>query len=186
MLMVILLASVVAYGLQNVLMGGLFRRHNLGVLVTMRGITLGLVMAPLVLLADRADWRSLALAWPVLLLACATAVLSNLSQAAAVRHLPMGVAYALCMVANALVAIAYGVWLFDEHPGVGAIICGTVVVACSVLLALVGSRVSDQQPHKDDASSQKSFLRVFSRVLRVLGLMVLSQLLNCRRGRSRG
>lgn len=142
MFIALLVASVLAYGLQNVLMGGLFRRHDLATMVTARGLGLALIMAPITLFAPAAAWAQLLEAWLPLGIACLAATLANFSQAVAVRHLPMGIAYAVLMTASTLLQVGYGLVVLVERPGLPALLLGATLVGLTIALALVSRRSS--------------------------------------------
>ncbi|TVR46656.1 MAG: DMT family transporter [Planctomycetota bacterium] len=142
MYLTLLLFSVTAYGLNNVLVGHMARQYDLLWVVTARGIFLGMIMLPLLLLADAEALRLEVLlpVLPFLALACVAALGANLCQTYAVRHLPMAIAVAIGQALAALVTLILELTLGLGMPHILELLCVSGVVAGVVVLGWMSSR----------------------------------------------
>lgn len=117
MYMPLLIVATVAYAVQNTLIGGLVRKHDLGVVITWRGLSLLVVMAPLLWFAAPGGLARLGGVWGWALMACALAGVANACAALAVQRLPVGIANALTQGLSALCTLALAMLFLGEQPG---------------------------------------------------------------------
>ena len=140
MYLTLLLISVSAYGLQNVLIGHLARRMDLLWVTTARGICLGVFMSPLLLAGDAAAWSQLATYSPFLLAACGCALMANLAQMFAVRHLPMAIAVAIGQALAAIAILLWELFLGAGLPPTSELLCISGVMSGVIILGWISSR----------------------------------------------
>jgi drug/metabolite transporter (DMT)-like permease len=137
------LTSRIAYSFNDVWTGRLARRHGRTEVAALRGVSLGLTMAPLLLFVRAGAWGALLEhAGEVVLLVSITAG-SNLLQLHAVRCLPFGLRASLSVSTVALGGILLGVLLLGEQTGSGQLLWSAVVIASAVLAAL-GDHASEE------------------------------------------
>lgn len=142
MYLTLLLFSVTAYGLNNVLIGHMARSHDLPWVVTARGLFLGLLMLPLLLLADARIFSlsQLLPVLPFLALACIAALGANLCQTFAVRHLPMAIAVAIGQALAALATLILELLVGNGMPHPLELLAVSGVVAGVVVLGYISGR----------------------------------------------
>lgn len=130
MFLALLVLSLTAYAVQGVLVGHIARSHDLLWVATVRGLSLAVVMAPLALLVPAEAWAQAPAVLPWLAGSCLLALLANLFQTYAMRHLPMAIANACCQGLSALftlgleVAWTGGLPPADQLACVGGILAG--------------------------------------------------------------
>lgn len=110
MLTFILLCLVAraSYSLNDVLIGRLARKHGRMEIAAFRGVSLGLSMAPWLLLAPAAAFGALAAHGGELLLTVAVTAAANLLQLHAARYLPFGLRAALMISGMATCSVLIG------------------------------------------------------------------------------
>ncbi|TVR10727.1 MAG: DMT family transporter [Planctomycetota bacterium] len=138
----LLIFSVTAYGLNNVLIGHMARSHDLLWVVTARGVFLGMIMLPLLLVADRQALQGdiLLSVLPFLALACVAALGANLCQTFAVRHLPMAIAVAIGQALAALATLLLELSVGNGMPHMAELLAVSGVVAGVVILGWISGR----------------------------------------------
>ncbi|MFM2089980.1 MAG: hypothetical protein RLZZ127_469 [Planctomycetota bacterium] len=146
MYMALLVVALIAYAVQGVLVGQLARRHDLPWVVTVRGLSLLGLMAPLTLLMAEGSWARVPghLHW--LAVACVGALLANLAQTYAIRHLPMAIAQAASQGLSALFTLALAAAVFGEIPRPAEIACVAAILACVGILGWISSRDTPRAP----------------------------------------
>jgi drug/metabolite transporter (DMT)-like permease len=129
------LASRVAYSFNDVWVGQLARRHDPTEIAALRGVSLGLTMAPLLAFVPAAAWPLL---FPrlgeVLVLVLVTAG-SNLLQLHAARYLPFGLRASLTVSSLAVLGIAFGVAFLGERLGQAELFWCALIVLSAALSA---------------------------------------------------
>jgi drug/metabolite transporter (DMT)-like permease len=136
------LLSRIAYSFNDVLIGGLARRHDGMEISAWRGVSLGITMAPLLGWVSPSAWAALtARPFELLLLVSVTAG-ANLLQLQAARYLPFGLRAALFVAGIALGGIALGSRFLGEHFGFAELGWSGLIVLAAVLAAL-GDHSSD-------------------------------------------
>ena len=136
----LLLLSVVTYALQGVLVGHLARRHDLLWVGTARGLSLLVLMAPVLLWSQSGTLEKLPGYLPHLALACTAALLANLAQTLAIRHLAMAIAIALCQGTAALVTLALEVAVWGRWPRPIELACVAGILATVGVLGWISAR----------------------------------------------
>ena len=139
MYLTLLLFSVAAYGLQNALVGHLARQHDLLWITTARGMSLALVMAPLLLFADATAWPHLLTFTPYLVAACCCALLANLAQTFAIRHLPMAISVAIGQALAAIFTLIIEALRGVALPPLWELVCIAGVVTFVIILGWISS-----------------------------------------------
>ena len=140
MYLTLLLFSVASYGLQNALVGHIARRTDLLWVCTARGLSLAVVMAPLLLFAPADAWGNVIPNLGYLFAACACALMANLAQTFAVRHLPMAISVAIGQALAAIVTLIYEVVGGAGLPPVGQLVCIAGVMTGVIILGWISGR----------------------------------------------
>jgi drug/metabolite transporter (DMT)-like permease len=130
------LLSRIAYTFNDVLVGGLAREHDGVEIAALRGLALGVTMAPLLFWVSPGAWAEL-LARPAELsfLVVVTAV-GNVLHLEAARCLPFGLRAALLVAGVAIGGIGLGTWFFDERFSIVELAWCSLVVVSGVLAAM--------------------------------------------------
>lgn len=136
------LLSRIAYSFNDVLIGGLARRHDGMEISAWRGVSLGVTMAPLLGWVSASAWQALLARWGELLLLVSITAGANLLQLRAARYLPFGLRAALFVAGIALGGIGLGTRFLDEHFGLIELGWSALIVTAAVLAAL-GDHSSD-------------------------------------------
>jgi drug/metabolite transporter (DMT)-like permease len=99
------------YSLNDIFIGRMARRYGRVEVAAFRGTSLGLSMAPWLLLVPGSAWRALVAHAGVLLATVAVTAIANILQLQAVRYLPFGLRAALmiCTMAACSLLIGWGV-----------------------------------------------------------------------------
>ena len=142
----LLLLSVVAYALQGVLVGHLARRNDLLWVGTTRGLSLLALMAPVLFWSKSGTLAMLPAYLPHLALACGAALLANLAQTFAMRHLAMAIATALCQGTAALVSLALEVAIWGRWPRAIELACVAGILATVGVLGWISARGAVRAP----------------------------------------
>jgi drug/metabolite transporter (DMT)-like permease len=145
MFLLLLLLSMVTYAWQGAMVGQLARRHDLLWVCTVRGLSLLVVMAPLLLLQPLVFARPIAWAeapahLPHLGLACLGAMVGNLAMVYAMRHLPLAIANACCQGLSALFVLIIEVATTGSWPPAGQLACVGGILAGVAVLGWISSR----------------------------------------------
>ncbi len=130
------LLSRLAYAFNDVLVGRLARRHGEVEIAALRGLSLGLTMAPLLLWVPLDAWAGLAARWPSYLLLVALTAASNVLQNRAARLLPFSLRAALMIAAVSLASVVLGAALFAERLSYAQTGLCLLLVASAILAAL--------------------------------------------------
>jgi len=130
------LTSRVAYSFNDVWTGRLARRHGRVEVAALRGVSLGLTMAPLLWFARRGAWSALLGHWVELAVLVSLTACSNVLQLHAARSLPFGLRAAVSVSTVALGGILLGFAVLGEHLGAGELVWGALVVSSAALAAL--------------------------------------------------
>ncbi len=128
------LLSRLAYAFNDIFVGRLARGHGKVEVAAMRGVSLGLTMAPLLMWVPAPAWGALAERWPVYLLMIAVTAAANVLQNQAARFLPFGLRSALMLSAASLASGVFGSVVFGERlsatqAGLCALLVASAVVA---------------------------------------------------------
>jgi drug/metabolite transporter (DMT)-like permease len=120
--------------LNDIFTGRLARRFGRLEVAAMRGVALGLTMAPLLFWVPAAAWRAMGAQWPELLLVFALTAASNLLQNHAARLLPFGLRAAFMLTGISSTALLLGWWVVGEvlaweQLALAAVLIGSAVVA---------------------------------------------------------
>ena len=142
MYLALLLFSVASYGLQNALVGHIARRTDLLWVCTARGLSLALVMAPLLLFAPASAWQHLGPNLHYLFAACVCALLANLAQTFAVRHLPMAISVAIGQALAAIVTLIYEFIGGRGLPPLAELACIAGVMTGVIILGWISGKGS--------------------------------------------
>ncbi len=97
------LLATLAYALNNTLMTSYYRKVDLLLAVTIRGIGMGITMLPLLFIAGKNEIIAVMVFLPLILLASVCALIGNICIANAFKYLPIGIASALSMSFSAVV-----------------------------------------------------------------------------------
>ena len=142
----LLLLSVLAYSLQGVLIGHLARRNDLLWVSTARGLSLLMLMAPVLIWSQSGTLAGLPAYLPHLAIACTGALLANLCQTLSMRHLAMAIATALCQGTSALVTLALEVMWWGRWPRAIELACVAGILATIGVLGLISARGAVRSP----------------------------------------
>jgi drug/metabolite transporter (DMT)-like permease len=128
------LFSRIAYAVNDVLVGRLARRHGNVEVAALRGLSLGLTMAPILFWVPAAAWGKLADEWRSYLLLIVVTAVANVLQNRAARLLPFGLRAAILLSAVSVASVAFGAAFFAErlsasHLGLCVVLVGSALVA---------------------------------------------------------
>jgi len=124
-----------SYSLNDIFVGRLARRYGRLEVAAFRGTSLGLTMAPWLLLVPRVAWDTLLARPLVLFLTIAATAVGNLLFLNAVRLIPFGLRGALMITAMAACSLLIGWSAFDER-------LSALQVALCVVLVVSGAGVA--------------------------------------------
>ncbi len=130
------LLSRFAYAFNDVLVGRLARQRSHVEVAALRGLSLGLTMAPLLLFVPAAAWGGLAARWPSYLLMIAVTAACNVLQNHAARFLPFGLRSAVMLSTISIASVLLGAVFFGERlSSTQALLC-LLLIGAAVLAAL--------------------------------------------------
>jgi len=123
-----------AYAFNDVLVGAVAREYDRVEVASLRGLSLGLTMSPLLLWVPAEAFVALAVRWPVYLLLVSVTGLCNVLQNHAARFLPFGLRAAITLSTVSITAVSLGAGFFGERLSVwqGAfclVLVGSAIVA---------------------------------------------------------
>ncbi len=124
-----------SYSLNDIFIGRLARRYGRVEVAAFRGTSLGLSMAPWLLLVPSGAWRALAAHAGELLATVTVTAIANILQLQAVRFLPFGLRAALMICTMATCSLLIGWGVLGEH-------LTPLQVALCVLLVASGAAVA--------------------------------------------
>jgi drug/metabolite transporter (DMT)-like permease len=130
------LFSRLGYAFNDVLVGRLARQHGRVEVAVLRGLSLGLTMAPLLLFVPAPAWRALAARWPAYLLMIAATAACNVLQNHAARFLPFGLRSAVMITTISIASVVLGAALFGERLSRAQALLCLLLVGAAVLAAL--------------------------------------------------
>jgi drug/metabolite transporter (DMT)-like permease len=137
------LLSRLAYAFNDILIGRLAREHGKLEIAALRGVSLGLTMAPLLAWVPASAWVALAERWDVYLLTIAVTGGANVLQNQAARFLPFGLRSALMISAVSVGSVVLGRVVFAERLSlVQAVFC--VVLVGSAVVAAFGEHATHE------------------------------------------
>jgi drug/metabolite transporter (DMT)-like permease len=140
------LLSRLAYAVNDVLVGRLARRHSHVEVASMRGLSLGLTMAPLLFWVPAGAWLALAAQWPSYLALIAVTAGANVLQNHAARFLPFGLRAALMLSAVSVASVGFGAGVFAERLSLTHLGLCALLVGASLLAALGEHAAHEIQP----------------------------------------
>jgi drug/metabolite transporter (DMT)-like permease len=130
------LLSRVAYTFNDVLVGELARKHD-GIEISMlRGLSLGVTMAPLLFWVPPGAWAELAQRPGQLAFLVAVTAVANVLHLEAARHLPFGLRAAVLVAGVAVCGLVLGAWILGERLRGGELGWCALIVTSGVLSAL--------------------------------------------------
>ena len=106
--------AVLAYSVQNTFMAKHYRRLDPLVVLTYRGLSMGISMLPLLLFVHRTEWVELPAVFPAIVCGSVTGYASTWGNGMSLRYLPIGVSVALGMSGTAITALVIGLLFFHE------------------------------------------------------------------------
>lgn len=130
------LLSRLAYSLNDIFTGRLSRQFGRLEVAALRGLSLGLTMAPLLFWVPRAAWMSLGERWPQLLLTVGLTAAANLLQNQAARLLPFGLRAAFIFTGTSVGGLLLGWLVLRENlaalqVGLAALLVASAIVAAT-------------------------------------------------------
>lgn len=130
------LLARLCYSLNDIFIGRLARTQDRTEVAAFRGASLGLTMAPWLLLVPATAWFQLRAHLPELLLTVSITAAANVLQFHAARYLPFGLRAALMLSTMALCSVLLGWGLLDERLTFSQIVFCTVLVVSGVGVAV--------------------------------------------------
>lgn len=140
------LLSRLAYSLNDVFTGRLARKHDRVELAALRGVSLGVTMAPLLFWVPAQAWVALGARWPLYLAMIAVTAGCNVLQNHAARFLPFGLRAALMISAIAVASLVFGAMFFAERLSLLQIGLCFVLVSAAVVSATGSHAAHEIQP----------------------------------------
>jgi drug/metabolite transporter (DMT)-like permease len=141
------LLSRFAYAFNDVLVGRLARLHSHVEIAALRGLALGLTMAPLLLFVPAPAWGALAARWPSYLLMIAATAACNVLQNHAARFLPFGLRSALMISTISIASLLLGATLFGERLSPTQAVLCLLLIGAAVLAALGDHAAHEIRPN---------------------------------------
>jgi len=127
------LVSRFFYTLNDLFTGRLAREHDRVELAALRGISLGITMAPLLFWVPRAAWSELFAEWVLLGGIVAVTAVANVLQFQSARYLPFGLRASVIITGISLGSVLLGWFVLGERlSGVAAAWCALVVLGSVV------------------------------------------------------
>ncbi len=123
-----------AYAFNDIRVGAVAREYDRVEVASLRGLSLGITMAPLLLWVPADAFVALAERWPIYLLLISVTGLCNVLQNHAARFLPFGLRAAITLSAVSITAVSLGAVFFGERlslwqGGFCLVLVGSAVVA---------------------------------------------------------
>jgi drug/metabolite transporter (DMT)-like permease len=125
-----------SYSLNDIFIGRLARKHGRMEVAAFRGVSLGVSMAPWLLLVPARAWGALAAQWWQLLLTVAVTAAANMLQLHAVRYLPFGLRAALMIATMATCSVLLGWGVLGERLTPLEVVLCIVLIGSAVAVAL--------------------------------------------------
>jgi len=144
---VLCLVARFGYSLNDIFIGRLARQHGRMEVAAFRGVSLGVSMAPWLLLVPGVAWGQLARHWGELLLVVSVTALANILQLHAVRYLPFGLRAALMLSTMATCSVLIGWFLLGEHLTLLEVGLGAILIISAAAVALGSHAVSEIEPN---------------------------------------
>jgi drug/metabolite transporter (DMT)-like permease len=129
------LLSRLAYSLNDIFTGRLARELGRLEVATVRGVALGLTMAPLLWWVPKAAWAEMGRHGPTLLLLFALTAISNLLQNHAARLLPFGLRAAFLITSTSTGAVIVGWTVLGDQLAWQQVVLACVLIASAVVAA---------------------------------------------------
>lgn len=130
------LLSRIAYTFNDVLVGELAREQDNTEIAALRGLSLGVAMAPLLVWVKPGAWGALAARPVELFVVIAAAAIGNVLHLEAARILPFGLRAAILVAGVAFGGLALGAGFLGEEVGPAGLAWCALVVVSGVLAAL--------------------------------------------------
>lgn len=125
--------AVLAYSIQNTFMAKHYRRLNPLVVLSYRGLSMGITMLPFLLFVGAGDWARLGLVAPAIFAAAVSGQISTWGNGMSLRHLPIGVSVAFGMSGTALTAAAISIFILGD-----SLLPSQWFAIAALLLAVIG------------------------------------------------
>jgi drug/metabolite transporter (DMT)-like permease len=125
-----------SYSLNDIFIGRMARRYGLAEVAAFRGASLGVSMAPWLLLVPAGAWRALGAHTGELLATALVTAIANILQLHAVRYLPFGLRAALMICTMATCSLLIGWSVLGEHLTPLQVGLCVVLVASGAAVAL--------------------------------------------------
>ncbi len=129
------LVSRFFYTLNDLFTGRLARQHDRLELAALRGVSLGVSMAPLLLWVPRSAWSKLVMEPGSLAGIVALTALANVLQLQSARYLPFGLRASVILTGISLGSVLLGALVLGEQLSLGVVAWCAVIVASAVLAA---------------------------------------------------
>lgn len=137
------LVSRLFYTLNDLFLGRLARKYDRLELAALRGVSLGLTMAPVLAWVPRSAWSNLSAEPGGLLVIVATTALANVLQLQAARYLPFGLRASIIITGIAVGSVLLGFSVLGERlSGSTGAWCALIVL--STVLAAPGEHASHE------------------------------------------
>lgn len=149
--------ATLGYSAQGTLMVAVYRRMDTLSAVSYRGLSLGVVMLPLLLWMPEETWNRTPEVLTPLLCAATITAFGNWCMGNAMRFLPVGTASTLCMGLAAVVTALHGFFFFGERLTPLQIFCGSLILLGGLALGI--SRAGPSAP--PDYNIPKGLLNTF-------------------------
>lgn len=165
----LIIAATVAYGLQGALVVPFYRKLDALVAFTLRGLSFGITLLPLLFFADfsRGD---LGAALPLLLVSGLTNVFGGWSAAQAYKYLATGIAMTIFLVTSVVVVGLFGFFFFHEVLSSTEIIFITLLLLANFALAFSGK----PGEHYSDRPQRGVFFATLAGILNAVGVCIVS------------
>jgi drug/metabolite transporter (DMT)-like permease len=144
---VLCLVARFGYSLNDIFIGRLARQHGRMEVAAFRGVSLGVSMAPSLLLVPGLAWGQLAANWGQLLLVVSITALANILQLHAVRYLPFGLRAALMLSTMATCSVLLGWFWLGEHLTSREVGLGAILIVSAAAAALGSHATQEIEPN---------------------------------------
>lgn len=134
--LVLCLVSRFFYTLNDVFTGELARKHDRLELAALRGLSLGISMAPLLLWVPRAAWSELVAASGMLVGIVVVTAVANVLQLQSARYLPFGLRASIILTGVSVGSVLLGYFVLGERlSGAAAAWCAVIVLSAAFAAA---------------------------------------------------